>query len=359
MEFLYAHPFLIGLIAFVIGLVSMPLVIKIARKKHLVVRPNKRTCHTGEIPNIGGVNICFSFLLTFMLFELNSLQESQYLLIGVFVIVIIGLVDDILVLSPLSKLIGEVFAGVVLIGFADIRLSNLHGLFGVTEMGILASYGLSFFLLLAIINALNLIDGVDGLASGLGMLYCAFFSIYFLRAGEIAWAILGICLIGSLAVFFFYNVFGKQQKIFLGDSGSLLLGYMMTAFVFHMLEMNAYHLVPEKLQMSAAPMVALAVLTVPMFDMARVSITRIVHGKSPFQADKNHIHHLLLRTGLNHLQTTGVLMVVSLLFIGLAILGRNWNMWLLLSCDAAGFCLFIGIIRWVIKHKEKADNDKH
>lgn len=165
-QFLYSHPFLIGLISFVIGLISMPLVVEIARKKHFVVRPNKRTCHSGEIPNIGGVNICFSFLLTFMLFELNSLQESQYLLIGVFVIVIVGLVDDILVLSPLSKLIGEIFAGVVLIGFADIRISHLHGLFGVTEMGILASYGISFFLLLAIINALNLIDGVDGLASG-------------------------------------------------------------------------------------------------------------------------------------------------------------------------------------------------
>lgn len=359
MEFLYSHPYLIGMIAFVIGLISMPLVIKIARKKHLVVRPNKRTCHTGEIPNIGGVNICFSFLLTFMLFELNSLQESQYLLIGVFVIVIIGLVDDVLVLSPLSKLIGEVFAGVVLIGFADIRLSNLHGLFGVTEMNILTSYGISFFLLLAIMNALNLIDGVDGLASGLGMLYCFSFSTYFLLAEETAWAILGICLIGSLAVFFFYNVFGKKQKIFLGDSGSLLLGYMMTAFVFHMLEMNAYHQVPAFLQMSATPMVALTALAIPMFDMARVSLSRILHKKSPFQADRNHIHHLLLRTGLNHLQTTGVLLGVSVLFVGLAIIGRNWNMWLLLGIDTLVFSLFVGVIWAIIKHKTSITDDKH
>lgn len=358
-QFLYSHPFLIGLISFVIGLISMPLVVEIARKKHFVVRPNKRTCHSGEIPNIGGVNICFSFLLTFMLFELNSLQESQYLLIGVFVIVIVGLVDDILVLSPLSKLIGEIFAGVVLIGFADIRISHLHGLFGVTEMGILTSYGISFFLLLAIINALNLIDGVDGLASGLGILYCASFATYFLLTGETAWAILGICLIGSLAVFFIYNVFGKKQKIFLGDSGSLLLGYVMTAFVFRVMEMNAYHLVPDSLHMNATPMVALAILTIPMFDMARVSLTRILHGTSPFQADRNHIHHLLLQTGLNHLQTTCVLLSMSLVFIGLAIVGRNWNMWLLLGINATIFTLFVICIKLRIKHQTAIDNDKH
>jgi UDP-N-acetylmuramyl pentapeptide phosphotransferase/UDP-N-acetylglucosamine-1-phosphate transferase len=140
-------------------------------------------------------------------------------------------------------------------------------------------------------------------------------------------------MIGALAVFFIYNVFGHREKIFMGDSGSLLLGYLLTAFVFRFCEINAYHEVPEWLHMNAAPAVAFCVLTIPIFDTIRVSLTRIKHHRSPFQPDKNHIHHLLLRTGLNHIQTTCVLLSVSVLFIGLAILGRNWNIWLLLFAD--------------------------
>ena len=146
---------------------------------------------------------------------------------------------------------------------------------------------------------------------------------------------------------------GKKQKIFMGDSGSLLLGYMLTTFVFRFCEMNAYHLVPGEYRMNAAPMVAICVLTVPIFDTIRVSLTRIIHHRSPFQPDKNHIHHLLLRTGLNHIQTTCVLLAVSLLFIILAILGRNWNMWLLLTIDFA-LATLLTLLLWHIINCQQA-----
>ena len=141
----------------------------------------------------------------------------------------------------------------------------------------------------------------------------------------------------------------------MGDSGSLLLGYLITAFVFRFCEQNAYHLVPEAYQMSAAPAVAICVLTVPIFDTIRVSLTRIKHHCSPFKPDKNHIHHLLLRTGLNHIQTTCVLLSVSVIFIGLAILGRNWNIWLLLGAD---FALATGLtlLLWRILNKKLYGN---
>ncbi len=355
MQFFYTYPFLIGIVSCLLAFAGMPLVIKIAKKKHLVVRPNKRMSHSGEVPNIGGIDICFSFLLTYMVFEFNNFQESQFILIGVFAIMSVGLVDDILILSPTAKLLGETLAGTALIGFADIRLTHLHNIFGITEIGIIPSYLLSLFVLIAIINAINLIDGVDGLASGLGMLYCLFFAIYFLLVGETNWAILSICLIGSLAVYFCYNVFGKNQKIFMGDSGSLLLGYMLTAFVFRFCELNAYGQVPEKFQMSAAPGVAIAVLAVPIFDTIRVSLTRIKKHQSPFHADKNHIHHLLLRTGLTHIQTTGILMAVSLLLIGVGLLGRNWNFWIL-TATIFLICTILTVILWrVIDYK----NAKH
>ncbi len=359
LSFFLEHNFLIGFISFAMGLAGMPIAIKIAKAKGFVVRPNKRMSHTGEIPNIGGMNIWISFMLTYLLFGFEFASQNQFFLLGLFVIMIVGFVDDVLILTPTAKLLGESLAGLVLICFADIRITHLHGLFGITEIGIVPSYIISLFILIGIINAINLIDGIDGLASGLGMLYSLTFAIYFQLNGDSYWSIMGICIIGSLAVFFLYNVFGHSKKIFMGDSGSLLLGYLLTAFVFHFCEVNAYHQVAESMHMSAAPSVAICILTVPIFDTIRVCITRIKQHRSPFQADKNHIHHLLLRTGLNHIQTTCILLCVSLLFIALGILGRNWNMWLLLFVDF-GLATLLTLLLWRILNKKLyGTNDKH
>lgn len=358
-SFFLQHSYLIGLVSFAFGLLGMPVVLRIAKAKGFVVRPNKRMSHTGEVPNIGGLDIYFSVMLSYLLFDYSQIAHNQFFLIGVAAIMIIGFIDDVLVLTPLSKLLGEAFAGIALIGFGDLRITHLHGIFGINEIGVIPSYLLSLFILIAIINAINLIDGIDGLASGLGMLYCLFFAIYFYLVGSNSWSILAICMIGSLAVFFIYNVFGNRGKIFMGDSGSLLLGYLLTAFIFRFCEQNAYHVVPEIYHMDAAPAVAICILTVPIFDTIRVSLTRLKQHRSPFQPDKNHIHHLLLRTGLNHIQTTCVLLSVSLLFVGLAILGRNWNIWLLLFTDfaiATGLTLFL----WrIINRKLYGNNANH
>ena len=358
-SFFIEHSYLIGLVSFLFGLISMPLVIRIAKTKGLVVRPNKRMSHTGEVPNIGGLDIYFSVMFSYLLFDYNQIAHNQFFLIGVAAIMVVGFIDDILVLTPLAKLLGEALAGIALIGFGDLRLEHLHGIFGIDGIGIVPSYLLSLFVLIAIINAINLIDGIDGLASGLGMLYCLFFAIYFHLVGSTSWSILAICMIGALAVFFIYNVFGNREKIFMGDSGSLLLGYLLTAFIFRFCEQNATHCIPEEYQMSAAPAVAICVLTVPIFDTIRVSLTRIKQGRNPFRPDKNHIHHLLLRTGLNHIQTTCVLLSVSVLFIGLALLGRNWNIWLLLFVDfalATGLTLLLWRIINKKQYKEHAND---
>lgn len=325
---IHQSPYFTIFVSFFIGLCFMPLVLNIAKKRNFVVKPNKRTSHEGAIPNIGGINIFISFLLTVFMFSYEIISQLQFSIIGVFIILIVGFVDDLIDIKVSWKLIGEITSAFFLIVLSDIRLTNLHGFLGILNLSLPASYLLSFFVFIVIINALNLIDGVDGLASGLGILYSLFFAIYFTLTNNPNLAISAYAMVGSLAVFFLYNVFGQKSKIFMGDSGSLLLGYMITLYVFEFCTINAYPIannIPDFLSMNAAPAVAVCVLSVPLFDTLRVMLTRIKKGVSPFHPDKNHIHHLLLKAGLKHRQVTFVLMLVSILFIGLGLLGRNWR----------------------------------
>lgn len=344
-------PVLSLLVSFIIGLCFMPLVINIAKTRNFVVKPNKRTSHEGAIPNIGGINIFISFLLTVFFFSYGIISQLQFTIIGVFIILIVGFVDDLIDIKVIWKLLGELASAFFLIVVADIRLSNLHGFLGIYELSLAVSYLLSFFVFIVIINALNLIDGVDGLASGLGILYSLFFATYFWLTDRYDLSISAFAMVGSLFVFFLYNVFGKKSKIFMGDSGSLLLGYMITLYVFEFCEMNAGDNVPQLYKMTAAPAVAICVLSIPLFDTLRVMLTRIKKKVSPFHPDRNHIHHLLLKTGLKHRQVTFVLLAVSILFIIIGIIGRDWSIWKL-AFLAFTIAILLTKILWLIVNKK-------
>jgi UDP-GlcNAc:undecaprenyl-phosphate/decaprenyl-phosphate GlcNAc-1-phosphate transferase len=356
-DLIHKFPALSILVSFIIGLCFMPMVINIAKKRNFVVKPNKRTSHEGIIPNVGGINIFISFFLTVFLFSYGIIDQLQFIIIGVFIILLVGFVDDLIDIKASWKLFGELVSAFFLIVVADVRLSHLHGFLGINELSLFTSYSLSFFVFVVIINALNLIDGVDGLASGLGILYSIFFAIYFKITGSINLSISAFAMVGSLIVFFIYNVFGGKRKIFMGDSGSLLLGYMTTLFVFEFCEMNAYHRVLNTFQMSAAPSVAICVLSIPLFDTMRVMLTRMKKGVSPFHPDRNHIHHLLLKTGLKHRQVTFVLLGVSTLFIALGIAGRNWPIGLL-ALIAFAIALFLTYVLWRVVDKKKLAKKK-
>lgn len=347
-------------ITFLIGLLFMPLVIRVAKKYNFVVKPNKRTSHQGDIPNVGGLNIFISFVIFFCIFEYYQIPNFYSLLMGFCAILLVGLIDDLIDLRASWKLLGEIIAGCFLIVLADVRITNMHGIFSIWELSDAVSYFVSFFVYIAIINALNLIDGVDGLASGMGIIYACFFAIYFHLTGNIALSLLAYGLSGSLAVFFIYNVFGdSRRKIFMGDSGSLLLGFLISYLTFQFLELNAYWPL-DTLQiyhMKAAPAVAICVLFVPLFDTVRVAVTRIKHGTSPFCPDKNHIHHLLLRIGLKHKQVTCVLMTVTIGFTLLGIACRNWSsIWLMVLTCVIGFILIFILWRLVDKANSESSN---
>jgi len=355
---IHNFPFFSAFVSFIIGLCFMPMVLNIAKKRNFVVKPNKRTSHEGIIPNIGGINIFISFLLTVFLLTYSIFSELQFTIIGVFIILIVGFVDDLIDIKPAWKLFGEIAAAFFLIVVSDIRLTNLHGFLGITHLSLEISYLLSFFVFIVVINSLNLIDGIDGLASGLGILYCLFFAIYFNSTTYINLAISAYAMVGSLAVFSIYNVISGKRKIFMGDSGSLLLGYMIALYVFEFCEMNASFSVPGNLHMSAAPAVAICVLSVPLFDTMRVMLTRIKKGISPFHPDKNHIHHLLLKSGLKHLQVTVVLLIISIAYIVLGIIGRNWPIGVLVLIAFTIACLLTKIL-WVIVDRKTLTEKKY
>jgi len=356
-SYIHKFPYLTVAFSFIIGLGFMPVVLDVAKKRGFVVKPNKRTSHEGVIPNVGGVNIFISFLITVFFLSYGVFTQSQYMIIGVFIILIVGFIDDLIDIKASWKLIGEFSSAFFLIVLSDIRLTNFHGFMGIYQLPGFWSYFVSFFVFIVIINALNLVDGIDGLASGLGIIYSLFFAIYFGLSGYNNLSISAYAMVGSLAVFFLYNVFGRKSKIFMGDSGSLLLGYMITLYVFEFCEMNAYHRLPEEWHMKSAPAVAICILSVPLYDTLRVMLTRIKKGVSPFHPDKNHIHHLLLKTGMKHLQVTMLLMIVSVLFVLIGLVGRNWDITFLVFVAFSIASLLIYILWRIVDLKSINQED--
>ena len=355
---LFSYPFLFIFCSFVIGSLLMPYIIKLAIAKQLIVKPNKRTSHVGGIPNIGGINIFSSFIIPYLILTAYNWEfQDRSFIAGMYFILLVGFFDDLVELSAKKKLMGEIIAGFVLIVIADIRITNLHNFLGIGEINDFLSYPLSFFIYLLIVNALNLIDGVDGLASGLGILYCTFFAVYFELIGIPSLSIIGYGMIGALMIFFIYNVFGNKNKIFMGDSGSLVLGYTLYMFVVKFCEINAYnseHL--EQFGFTTAPIICICVLALPLFDTIRVMITRIKKGHSPFVADRNHMHHLLLSTGLKHKQVTFILLIFNVSFIILGLLICNLRIELFLLIVILYACTLIYTMwKFVDKYKKNQE----
>jgi UDP-N-acetylmuramyl pentapeptide phosphotransferase/UDP-N-acetylglucosamine-1-phosphate transferase len=228
----------------------------------------------------------------------------------------IGLKDDLLDISARKKLVVQIFAAVILITLGNVRFTNLHGILGNNEIGYLTSLILSIFAMVVIINAFNLIDGIDGLASGLAILGASTFGIWFFLAGNTQFAIMSFALVGSLSGFFLFNVFGHKNKLFMGDTGSLIIGIVISTLVIKFNEFNidkslAFHI-------AAAPAVSFAIIIVPLIDTLRVMTIRIWKKKSPFSADNNHIHHRLLSLMPNHLAVTSTIIFANILIIGFA-----------------------------------------
>jgi UDP-GlcNAc:undecaprenyl-phosphate/decaprenyl-phosphate GlcNAc-1-phosphate transferase len=312
------------ILAFLLGIsiviAVIPPIIKVAREKKLFDCPDYRKIHKQEIPPLGGIAIFMGFLFS-SVFLWNDFESGtlNYMILAVVLLLFIGLKDDLIGISPIKKFGIQFVATVILIFMGEVHITSLHGLFGVYEVNIIPGSVISLFILLTLINAFNLIDGIDGLAAGLGMLASLIFGFWFYLAGLASYAIISFALLGSLSGFFLFNVFGKSNKLFMGDTGSLFLGLIIAILTIKFNEFNARGFYPYTVNF--APVFSFAVVMIPLVDVLRVIVIRLLSGKSPFYPDKNHIHHKLLHLlPGSHLMVTLILIGSNVFLIVLAFL---------------------------------------
>lgn len=309
--------------AFGLSYLAIPSIINVSRKKKLFDEPNDRTSHHEGIPTLGGLAIFGGMLFSIILWTpFKYFGDLQYILCAFIVLFLIGAKDDIDPVSPFKKFLAQLFAAGILVFKANMRITTLYSIFGVGELPYWLSITLSVFVIIALINAFNLIDGINGLAASISLLSSLLFGYWFFVIGRIELAIVAFSLIGSVLAFLKFNV--SPAKIFMGDTGSLLVGTVAAILSIQFIEQNKM-LVESPKYIASAPALAIAVLIIPIFDTARVMIIRVLKGSSPFQPDKRHIHHLLLELGLSHMQATFVLLMVNILFVVLTYIFHGWG----------------------------------
>lgn len=322
-NFLFSESFfyvlLAAILAFFTTHATVPAVIRVAREKHLLDEPNGRSSHSQKTPSLGGIAIFASLAIVFTLVAHlypASTDKSHLILPSLIILFFIGLKDDILVIDPYKKLAAQLVAAGIVIACADIRIGSLFGLFGIYEMPYLASFLLTVFIFVVVINSYNLIDGIDGLAGSLGIVAAFAFGCYFYLV-DIGWAmVLCAALIGSLISFLRFN-YSKNNKVFMGDSGSLIVGFVVAVLAVTFIQVNE---APNPYRISNAPTIAIVMLAVPLFDALRVFSQRTLAGHSPFRADRNHVHHFMVDNGFSHKRTSLLLAGLSLLLIAVSFL---------------------------------------
>jgi UDP-N-acetylmuramyl pentapeptide phosphotransferase/UDP-N-acetylglucosamine-1-phosphate transferase len=298
-------------ISFIICLMLIPIIIRISAKFDLVDKPNERKVHKAPISRLGGLGIVIGILASSPLWFIGG---SPYFLLhflsGLIILLLIGVTDDLKELTPRVKFAGQIIAA-LLLAHAGLLIDNLFGILGIGHLPYLVQYILTVFIVTGIINAFNLIDGIDGLAGGLAMIDMSAFFIMFLISGEYAMAMIAASAMGALLAFLRYNY--HPAKIFMGDTGSMSLGFLLSAAGIIALVMTRYN--KPSFSYTEAAVMVFSIFLVPVYDTIRVFFVRIINKKSPFSPDKTHIHHLLLQTGFNHPKSAKILYAANIVII--------------------------------------------
>ena len=307
-------------LAFIITFFSIPVIIQIAKEKKLFDEPDERKVHKTVIPTLGGLGIFAGFIVSFLMGTPPSMaMQLQFFVAACVVIFFLGLKDDILVISASKKFIGQLLAAGIIIKFGGIQINDMQGFLGIHEIPSFAGALFTLFTIIVITNSFNLIDGVDGLAGSLGLMTTLVFGTYFYMAGELTFSVMAFSLAGSIISFLIYNF--SPAKIFMGDTGSLLLGLINSILVIKFI--NVAGDTTAAISIPSAPAIGFAILMIPLFDTLRVFGLRILDRRSPFSPDRNHVHHFLLDLGFSHKKVTISCVLANVAFIAMAYLLRG------------------------------------
>lgn len=321
-------------ISAVCGFVFIPLILNFCKSRNLYDVPNARKVHKNAVPRLGGISFIPSMFIAMAtaLAAINHTHEqitiglwSFYFMISILLIYFMGIIDDIIGLPPSAKFVVQTVSA-CLLPMVGLYINNLYGLFGIHEIPYYLGFPLTVLVVVFIDNAINLIDGIDGLAASLSIIALLGFLYIFATHGAWIYSLLIAGLIGVLTAFLYFNLFGSataNRKIFMGDSGSLTLGFILGFLCVKYSMKTDINLTPRHYDF----IMAYTLVIIPMFDTVRVSLVRICHGQSPFRADKRHIHHKLMRAGLSQHGT-----LVCIVTAAVAYIAGNWAL-LKVTCN--------------------------
>jgi UDP-GlcNAc:undecaprenyl-phosphate/decaprenyl-phosphate GlcNAc-1-phosphate transferase len=339
---------IIFLITFLLVCYSIKKIIYISYKKHLFDEPTEiRKIHETKTPNLGGVAIVASMIAISCLFlSTAGILHLNYIIIAAFGLFILGLTDDLVGVNPSKKIMAQLGVAVTIVILADCRLTNFHGVAGIYEIPYWAGSLVSVAFIIFFINAFNLIDGIDCLAGGIGFLICSVFAFYFYNMNQPGWYYVAVAMCGCLLGFLFFN--RSPAKIFMGDTGSMFLGLIVSILSINFIELNK----PVSGALSqpvfkCAPALVYALLIIPFFDTIRIFSIRIINKKSPFAADRKHIHHRLLDLRFSHMQSTGMLLMANVVSIVLVAIFITIKTELLLLLDTVYILLLNGLLFFI------------
>ncbi|MDR2409499.1 MAG: undecaprenyl/decaprenyl-phosphate alpha-N-acetylglucosaminyl 1-phosphate transferase [Bacteroidales bacterium] len=325
-------------LAFCLELIVIPKILVISYKKNLFDEPGERKQHSGSVSRLGGVTflpiILFALCMTITISlyidpSMDTIQipeigikrifiEFSFLFSGLILLYFIGIMDDLIGVRYTTKFIVQILCGIFMV-MSSVWLNDFNGFLGFNAIPKWIGYPLTVFLAIYIINAINLIDGIDGLASGLSIIAFIVIAYAFYLKGYLFFSLISVTALGCLIPFFRYNVYGggkkRKKKIFMGDTGSLAIGMLLA----HLL-MRYAMTIPDQIDDIAAvpnPLIIFSVVLIPCFDVVSVIIYRIKTGHNPFKPDKNHLHHKLIRIGLSPSKSLIIILAMSIIFIAL------------------------------------------
>jgi UDP-GlcNAc:undecaprenyl-phosphate GlcNAc-1-phosphate transferase len=279
--------------------------------------PGRHKIHDKFTPSMGGfpivVGVAFSLLIALPLSELANLK---FFFISIALMFITGFRDDILTLSPKQKMLSQFLPVIILVVFGNTVLSSFYGTLPALHFPEYLGWAITIFTIIILTNSYNLIDGLDGLAGTVGLISLTLFGFWFYGTDQIALALISFSFAGSIVAFLIFN--WQPSRIFMGDTGALTIGFLLSYLAIQFINKN-YNLPPaHSIRFQASISTVVCVLIIPIFDTLRVIILRLRKFQSPFQADKNHLHHQFLKLGLPHSKAVIMIGAINLFFVGLA-----------------------------------------